>query len=183
VKLRILILASLMLICAGCANRTVVTGLPPNVTNAQVNAWTSSVSYLKSLSDITHTAQVSVITANRNGLFKDGNAYAATVRALGEADSLELQADTFLKSVPNSFGQPIQTQLMNYASQIVSQLQTASAQLGVPSNIITNIASAISLGIQIEQLIQSLTSRNSPVCLTVANTAYGCAVMAEGFRQ
>jgi hypothetical protein len=145
---------------SGCANRTVVTGLPAGVTNAQINAWTSSVSYLKNISDLTHAVQVAVITANRNGLFKDGLAYASTVTAIGRADALELQATQFLQSVPNSFGQPIQTQLMSYTTQILSQLQLASSQQGIPANIVTNIAAIIAEGIQIEQLIQSLTSWN-----------------------
>lgn len=156
-KLRILILAPLMLLTA-CANRTVVTGLPPNVTQAQVNGWQTATNTLKTLSDATHTIQVSVITANRNGFFKDGDGYAATVAALGRADALELRAAQFLQTVPNSFGQSIQKQLMEFALQINVQLNIASQQLGIPASIVTSISSAINLGLQIEQLIQSLTS-------------------------
>lgn len=171
----VLILAVML---GGCANHTVVTALPPGVTQTQVNAWTTAVNDLKTISDATHAIQVGVITANRNGLFPDGNAYAATVTAIGRADALELQATQFLQSVPNNFGQPIQTQLMNFTTQIISQLQSASGQLGIPVNIATQIAAIIATGLQLEQLIQSLTAKNDCVAIFTTNPPT-CAFASE----
>ena len=111
----------LAIIMAGCVHNT-VTNLPPGVTAAQVNAWTTAVNQVKIISDSVHAAQGTVIQLNRSGQFPDGPAYKSAITALAEITKGGIAANQVLQTVPNNFGQPVATQVVSLATQILTQV-------------------------------------------------------------
>ena len=164
----LIVVSSLLLFSVamnGCAAKNTYTNLPAGVTSAQVNAWVTANNGLTTASSLTDTAVKAVIAANRAGVFPDGTGYANTLRALGQASQIEIQAANFLQTVPNNFGQSIAAQLAAFTTQIGTQLSSASglAAAGIKNattqqqvvSIIAQITSAIA---QIQALVKTITS-------------------------
>jgi hypothetical protein len=130
--------AAVFIVCAffvsACNRPVTVTGLPPGVSNAEVNNWISAVSDLDKAYAITNAIQKSVIALNKTPLpnggtvFPDGTIYVAFLQGIGHAYVLENQAAVFLKTVPNDFGQPVKTKLGDFTTQILTALQNSAAQ-------------------------------------------------------
>lgn len=91
----------------GCANKhknLTVTGLPPNVSQVEVQKYYTAVGVSKTLATNTDNLMDSVILLNRNGVFPDGEPFAATIRALTEMGKAGKETDEFLATAPQYFG-------------------------------------------------------------------------------
>lgn len=160
-RIAILLLAVSM---AGCAAKnTTVTNLPAGVTQAQVANWTNAVNDLQQAQSLTHGGVTTVIALNRQtpSVFPDGPAYAATLGGLGKAEQIEIQAATFLKTVPNNWSASTSSQVLTYSTQILAQLSTAQAQgaIGIkaPASV-TAVTNIINQVVTLINLVKSLAT-------------------------
>jgi len=146
---------------AGCAIHTTVTNLPPGVTQQQVNNWQNASNDLSKAQSFTHVALVSVTTFNKNGVFPDSPAYAATLENIGRAEQVEIAAAQFLKTVPNDWSMSVKNQIAGYTANILMQLQAAntSGATGVKNlNTAKQLNQLIGNAIQVMQLVQKLST-------------------------
>lgn len=179
---------------AGCAAKNTYTNLPPNVTNAQVNAWVSANDDLVALTSVTDGATKAVIAAHNasgpNGsIFPDGPAYVATLNALGRVIQLKIQAEEFLQAVPNDFGQPVATQIATFATQIASQLSTAQgmAASGITdpttsAGVVKAITGVVSIVAQIQALVASIKAASLYELPRCYEAGYASYLADEGTR-
>lgn len=158
------------MLCAlivGCAAKnTTVVNTPAGVTSSQVNAWTSAVTDLSQAQALTHGGLGAVVALNHATppVFPDGAAYAATLQGFGRAEQIEIQAATFLKTVPNSWSASTSAKISAYMTQILAQLAIANQNgtLGIRSPAsVTTVTNIIGQTVTLINLVQSIAKQFS----------------------
>jgi len=138
-KIKSLILVSVLFL-GGCAPRlTHVTNTPTGVTEQQVMNWYSAVGTVTATSDITvklHQAWTNV-HAMPIGITDD--VYVKGLQVLGKMDQLNIQTAQFLQTVPKDWSVSTQQRMQDYGNQILSQIELLN------TNGVTNIKNPQSL--------------------------------------
>lgn len=122
------VLAALVLLTLafgiGCHHVT-VTGTPPGVSAQAVANWYQAAGALKTIQDTVSGATNSAVSLKAD--FPSASGYQATLLALGKLSQTDIEAANYLKTVPQNWNQPIQTQLNGYFTQMSKTLQDATS--------------------------------------------------------
>lgn len=120
----------------GCGKKTVVANAPTGVNAAQVANWYKATGAFSHIADLLQQAEQTLRQANQTKLpdgtlmLPDGEYYQQLLRGFGKIALAQRSAAEYLKTVPGTFGTPVQARVGGYAKAIQGFLQDLNS-LGV----------------------------------------------------
>lgn len=127
-SLSVLFIGLMMLGMAGCP-KTQVTGLPPNVSQNQVQAWYTATGAVKVIAESTKGITDSVITLNNSDpKVIPANDYQTILLVLGKTAQAGIRVDSILKKAPSNFEKGTKDQIMAEIQPVIAQLQQADLE-------------------------------------------------------
>ena len=159
----VVLVVLLMALAIGCPKKPVhVTNLPPGVTETQVQNWYTAVGVVNTISRDSLAVSNALIQLNRQGVFPDGNAYAAALAAMGRIDRAGMETDTMLRKAPQNFTAAQKDLVLQFAKTASIELQNLQTQLALgirdpnAQKTVTTVMTTLQLSISIaEQLSQA----------------------------
>lgn len=134
--LSLVLVISLGFVTSSCGNKIKVTNVPVGVPEQEVVNWFAAVGALEDATFVTDAVKTAVIQLNKtvgpdgNPILPDGPAYAGILTSIGKALQLEGEAARFLKTVPKTWDESTQKQLLSWIDPILAELQNINT-LGV----------------------------------------------------
>jgi hypothetical protein len=124
-----LLIVAVPLVQVGCTKRvTTVTNLPTGVSEKEVQNWYAATGMALFAATTLNDATKALVDLNRQGFFKDGPAYGASLGALQKMLQAQKEVDEFLRATPQQFGKLAGTKLDAFADILVTEAQTANFQ-------------------------------------------------------
>jgi hypothetical protein len=108
----------LLLLTSGCGKKTVVVNAPTGVNAVTVANWYKATGAFSQIADLTQQGEQTLRQANTSGILPDGEYYQKLLRGFGQIAITQRSAAEYLKSVPNTFGAPVQARVGGYTKAI-----------------------------------------------------------------
>ena len=126
---RIFLSLTLIVFCLeGCAPRVgTVANTPPGVTQPQVQNWYAATGAFTKIADVDHQILAGVVGFHDSGLWSDTGSYEISLRALGRIEQIQIEAATFLKTVPDDWSKSTREKIQTYTNEMSAEIQKVNA--------------------------------------------------------